>query len=205
MHFAPELFGEYEGQLEVTFGGAGEVDSVARPFTGLGVGTTSNLIRNGGGEQGSVDDHPPVGWESYSGTNWAINPELAHMGSYSIHAGSQSGPNGFVLFQSVDAVELTNWGNAEGVRFYFRAYQRGYEPNNDGAEVSLRFADAQGEELEFHSTGIYADEAWLESTGDHEAPPNTHDAQLLLVCHHYVGPECSAYFDEIEVWAEWLG
>lgn len=205
VHFAPELFGGYEGQLEVAFEGAGGADSVVRPFTGRGVGTTGNLLRNGGGEQGSLDEHPPLGWESLAGASWASTAELSYMGDYSIFAGLAAGSDEFILFQSIDAAGLTNWGDAEGVRFYYRAYHRGWDLNNDLTQVSVRFSDAQEQELEQHPTGIYSSNTWMESTGDHEAPPRTHDVQMFLECHYVSGYECGGYFDEVELWAEWSG
>lgn len=203
--FTPELFGAYEGQLAVSYQSVGEEASVTRPLAGLGVGATANLIINGGGEQGSPADSPPVGWQAFSGSDWRISTDTFFTGFYSIHAGAVGGSEGFILFQSVDVGSLTNWGDASGVLVRMSARHTGLEFQNDPTQVDLRFSDASGEQLSYYGSAAYFGSSWTETTQDQEAPGGTQSVQVILTCYYFIGSECSGYFDEVQLVAEWAG
>jgi hypothetical protein len=169
---------------------------------------TGNLLVNGGGEDGNANDVPPYGWTIVYGPSWSSSWNLATpvAGSRTISAGL--GPplmNQFTLVQQMHVAPLTTWGDAAGVRFYYRAYHRSETNGNDPTWVVLRFHDSGGGELAAYPSGQFSGTTWNESVGNFLAPAGTHHVQLALECNRVYNTWCSGFFDGLEVWAEWLG
>jgi hypothetical protein len=208
--FEPKLFGDHGSALQLAFQDAGVGTSASRPIVGRGVGTTDNLLMNGGGEEGDPLDIPPVSWEAASGPTWSTNWNPVEVGTVEgsrvISAGW--GPPDltvFTLFQLVSGESLTNWDDAAGVRFSYRASHRPESADDDPTWVQLRFLDASGLELEAHVSDTNAAAAWLESEGSFVAPAGTRRVQIMLGCQRMVVDSCNGFFDGIELWAEWPG
>lgn len=206
--FAPARFGDFTGELQVAFEDQGVAGSAVRLIVGRGVGETGNLLVNGGGELGNAIDTPPMGWFIGYGPSWSANwPEATPVeGNRTISAGwGPPGPNQFTLYQQVPVAPLTTWGDAAGVRFYYRAFHRAETDGNDPTWVELRFHDAAGAELAVFPSSPYAGTTWNESVGNFVAPAGTHHVRMSLECDRVVSDWCSGFFDGLEVWAEWVG
>jgi len=206
--FQPGLFGDVGSELEIAYQDQGMATSVTRSLVGRGVGATANLLINGGGELGDATDIPPMGWTIVYGPNWSASWLLAPPveGARTISAGwGPPGTNNFTLYQQLDAASLTTWGDAVGVRFYYRAFHRAETDGNDPTWVEFRFLDAGGLELAIYPSSLSSGATWYESTGNFLAPPGTHQVQLALQCDRVANDWCSGFFDGLEVWAEWLG
>lgn len=206
--FQPNLFGGVGGELQLAYQDQGVATSVTRSLVGRGVGTTANLLVNGGGELGDADDIPPMGWTIGYGPSWAVDSILVPPaeGTRTIFAGW--GPpmgDAFSLFQSIDVTSLTTWDDAAGVRFHYRAFHRAEASNDDPSWVLLRFLDAGGGEIGTHPSSLFSGATWNQSTGDLLAPAGTHHVELALECNRALGDACSGFFDGVELWAEWSG
>ena len=208
VEFTPEMFGSYIGQLDVAFDGIGIRTSVTKELEGVGIGTTENLIVNGGGEEGTRSDSPPIGWLPYPNGrpgNWSNNQDIpAYMGEYSISAGEASA-RVHIIYQRVEANSVTTWGDLAGVRFRYRAYLRTESDDNDPVVIALQFYDYVNNGFLEESSDIQSAAVWTERVIDQEAPARTNNAWFLLVCFHEIGSRCSGYFDEVELVAEWSG
>lgn len=203
--FAPELFGAYTGQLEITFDDAGTPDSIVQNFEGLGIGATPNLLVNGNGEEGLVTTEPPIGWsaERY-GHDWSISQEATPFaGDYSIHADNVSSLN-YWIYQAVSASSITTWGDLVGVRFRSRAFHRAVDPLFC-TSVGFSYLDGDGQSVDGLSSGLHCSPTWLESTGEVEAPANSQSVRFVIGCPPKGLPVCEGFFDEVELVAEWSG
>ncbi len=191
----------------VAFDDAGMSTEATRPVEGRGIGATGNLLVNGGGEEGDLKAIPPEGWDIASGPNWTTTDSAVPVvGDRTIYAGdAPMGFDTFVLHQVVQVSPLTTWGDAEGVRFFFSAYHRAWSAGSDPNHVEFRFADAGVSELALHVFPTNDTSSWVQRSDDWEAPADTHHIQVLLVCDRETGDLCRGYFDEVEVWAQWLG
>lgn len=205
--FGPAQFGPHAGELQLAFQDAGMPASASRPLAGLGVGMTGNLVINGGGEEGNGFE-TPTGWSSAKGawvtTTTGVMPE---QGIRTIVGGWTFSwdPDDYRLHQSISVAPLTTWGDAAGVRFYFRVHHRPATAGEDPTWASLRFLSGEGSVLESQPTATNSTAVWLESTGDWVAPANTHTVQVELACDRTTLYECNGHFDGVEVWAEWNG
>jgi hypothetical protein len=208
VRFDPDLFGDVETELQIAYQDQGMATSAARPIVGRGIGVTGNLLINGGGEQGNATDSPPMGWTIAYGPSWSANWFVAPPveGLRTISAGwGPPGVNQFTLHQQIDVAALTTWGDAAGVRFYFRAFHRSETEGNDPTWVVLRFRDGGGAELTSTSSPMFSGTTWNESVGNTLAPAGTYHVQLVLECTRVMNTWCSGFYDGLEVWAEWLG
>jgi hypothetical protein len=210
VRFDPALFGDVQTELQIAYQDQGTATMESRQIVGRGIGVTGNLLVNGGGELGNSNDVPPMGWNIGYGPSWSANwfeKGLTPVeGSRTISAGW--GPpdvNGFTLHQQIDVAALTAWGDAAGVRVYYRAFHRSETEGNDPTWVELRFHDAGGGELALHPSSLYSSITWNESVGNFVAPPSARTVQLSLQCNRVANDWCSGFFDGLEVWAEWLG
>jgi hypothetical protein len=208
VRFGPELFGDLQSELAVAFLDQGMAASATRQLVGRGVGITRNLLVNGGGEAGNAADTPPMGWQIVTGPSWSANWPLAPPveGSRTISAGW--GPpelDQFTLHQQVHVAPLTTWGDAAGVRFYFRAYHRAESDLNDPTWVVLRLRNAGGSDVGMTQSPPFSGTSWNLSEGNLLAPADTHYLQFALECNRDYNNWCSGFFDDLEVWAEWLG
>jgi hypothetical protein len=205
--FQPSFFGDHAGELRIAIDDVGQPVEVARPFTGRGVGATGNLLINGGGELGSATDSPPMGWTIGYGPAWSSSDLVPPVeGSRTISAGwGPPGINEFSLQQAIDVSSLTTWGDAAGVRFYYRAFHRAETDGNDPTSVVLRARDAGGSELGAFPSPPYAGTTCNESVNNVVVPPGTTAVVLELLCDRVQLEWCSGFFDGLEVWAEWLG
>jgi hypothetical protein len=208
VRFDPDLFGDVQTELQIAYQDQGMATSAARPIAGRGIGVTDNLLINGGGEQGAATDSPPMGWTIAYGPSWSMNWNAAPAveGARTISAGwGPPGIDDFTLYQQLDVAALTTWGDAAGVRFYFRAFHRSETVGNDPTQVVLRFRDGGGAELASISSPELSGITWNESVGNTVAPPGTYHVQLVLECTREMNDWCSGFYDGMEVWAEWLG
>jgi hypothetical protein len=208
VRFDPDLFGDAQTELRVAFQDHGMATSVTRPIVGRGVGVTGNLLVNGGGELGNATDSPPMGWTVAYGPSWSANwDEVPPVeGDRTISAGwGPPGVNQFTLHQQINVAALTTWGDATGMRFYFRVFHRSETEGNDPTWVILRFRDISGGELASSPSVMFSGTTWNESVGNSLAPAGTHRVQLVLECTRVVNDWCSGFYDGMEVWAEWLG
>lgn len=206
--FQPSLFGDHAGELRIGITDAGEAVEVSRPLTGRGVGATGNLLVNGGGELGNADDIPPMGWTIGYGPSWSTswNEATPMEGSRTISAGwGPPGMNTFSLLQAIDVSSLTSWGDAGGVRVYYRVFHRAETNGNDPSSVILRLRDAGGAEVGAFPSPPYAGATWNETTSNVLAPAAATTVVLELQCDRQMNDWCGGFFDGIEVWAEWLG
>lgn len=210
VRFDPALFGDVQTELQIAYQDQGMATMAARQIVGRGVGATGNLLVNGGGELGNATDVPPMGWTIVFGPSWSANwfeeGLIPIEGMRTISAGW--GPpesNSFTLYQQVDVAALTTWGDAAGVRVYYRAFHRSETEGNDPTWVELRFLDSGGSELGLHPSSLYSSTIWNESVGNFFAPPGTRSVQLSLQCNRVMNEWCSGFFDGLEIWAEWLG
>ena len=206
VRFAPNQFGDHMSELVLSFEDAGVPASASRPLTGRGVGTTGDLVVNGGGEEGGSFQSPPVGWTS-SDFNWAVSEAVdPHEGDRTLHAGlAITVANPTVLVQQIDVAQLTQWGDAAGVTFHFRAHHRAQFTDNDPTEVVLRFLAANSSELGVNPSGQNASTHWVEVSGDWVAPPSTHFVRIELRCSTLPTNLCNGHFDGVQLWAEWNG
>lgn len=207
VRFEPDRFGDAVGEARVAYEDRGEPSAAAGMVVGRGIGVTGNLLVNPGGELGEATAIPPMGWTLESGSNWSASWGLVAPleGARTISAGY--GPpdlTQFTLHQVVPVAALTTWGDAEGVRFYYRAHHGGEADGDDPTWVELRFRSSS-EQLEAHPSEIYTGAAWHESAADFVAPAETRYVQLALQCTRVVDTWCSGFFDDLEVWAEWAG
>jgi hypothetical protein len=208
VRFEPNRFGDVDAELQVAYQDEGLAASATRRVVGRGVGVTGNLLINGGGELGNASDIPPTGWTIVYGPNWSAswNAATPFEGNRTISAGyGPPGPTQFTLVQQMHATPLTSWGDASGVRFYYRAFHRAESAGNDPTWVVLRFIDSGGAELSAYPSAQFSGTTWNESAGNVLAPASTHHVQLVLECTRVYNNWCSGFFDGLEVWAEWLG
>lgn len=210
VRFDPALFGDVMTELQIAYQDQGMATMAARQIVGRGVGATGNLLVNGGGELGNATDVPPMGWTIVYGPSWSANwfeEGLTPIeGVRTISAGW--GPpdvSGFTLQQRIDVGALTTWGDAAGVRIYYRAFHRSETEGNDPTWVELRFRDGGGGELALHPSSLHSSTTWNESVGNFVAPPSSRAVELSLQCNRVMNEWCSGFFDGLEVWAEWLG
>ncbi len=206
--FAPRLFGPHAGSLEVEFvDHRGETESVARALVGVGVGATDNLLVNGDGEVGGPDMSPPQGWTAGAG-DWnyfGTDAGLGGFGDYTIYPGEQvGGLSQYTLSQQLQVDGLTTWGDAAGLTFHYRIQLRTFDIGDDPASIILRFGDDGSNTIEEFPSAAFSG-GWQQGTAEHIAPANTHDVQLVLGCLYMQGSLCSAWFDDMELWAEWDG
>lgn len=208
VRFDPALFGDVQTELQIAYQDQGMAAMASRQIVGRGVGATANLLVNGGGELGNANDIPPMGWTIAYGPSWSSSWVLAtpQEGSRTISAGW--GPpvlNDFTLHQQINVAGLTAWGDAAGVRLYYRVFHRSETEGNDPTWVELRFLGSGGNELGSYPSSQYSGITWNESVGNFLAPAGTHYVQLSLRCNRVLNDWCSGFFDGMEVWAEWLG
>jgi hypothetical protein len=206
--FAPELFGDTQTELQIGFEDQGAPTMVSRQILGRGVGTTRNLLINGGGELGDAIDIPPMGWVIDYGPNWSASGQAVtpYEGRRTISPGwGPPGVNDFVLHQQVDLASLTTWGDANGLQVHCRAFHRAVYSGDDPTWIELRFFDSGGGEMELHPGGLFSGITWNESQLSTPVPMGAHDTRLVLQCDRAAGDVCSGYFDGLELWAEWQG
>ena len=208
VRFVSGRFGDAQGELQIEFQDHEMATTASLSLVGRGVGTTDNLVINGGGELGEATDIPPMGWASGYGPSWSASWLIGKPveGDRVISAGwGPPGPNTFTLDQQVDIEALTTWGDAEGVRVRYRAFHRSEAMNDDPTWIELRFLDSAGIEMEVYPGSQHSSPEWNESTGDFVLPAGTHSVRLSLQCERMAGDACSGFFDGVELWAEWTG
>jgi hypothetical protein len=208
VRFAPALFGDVQTELQIGFEDQGAPTMASRQILGRGVGTTSNLLINGGGELGDATDIPPMGWVIDYGPNWSASGQSVtpYEGSRTISPGwGPPGVDDFTLHQQVDMAGLTTWGDANGLQIHYRAFHRAVFDGDDPTWIELRFFDSAGVEMAVHPGTYFSGTTWNQSQLSMLLPVGVHDARLVLQCDRAFGDACSGYFDGVELWAEWQG
>lgn len=206
--FAPTLFGDHAGELQLSFDDAGVPAAASRSVMGRGVGMTGNLVINGGGEEGGAFDIPPPGWDTDSGINWVTtsNNVTPIEGNRTIFAGTAIAvSNPTVLYQHIGVAPLTQWGDAAGVMFHFSAHHRAWTSSNNPTTVILRFLGSDMSALGANPSSTNSQASWAQFSGDWVAPPGTHFIRVELVCASALASNCDGYFDAVQLWAEWQG
>lgn len=208
VRFGPLLFGDHGSELSLAFEDAGMPAAASRPFTGRGIGTTGNLVVNGGGEDSGLFDIPPDGWSDGSGGfNWATssavdpvegNRTLFSAAAFPVASASR-------LYQQIEVASLTQWSDAGGLTFHFSAHHRAQDSNNDPTTVVLRFLSSTETDLGTYPSGMNSSTMWIQEGGDWVAPSGTVFVRVELVCNWSNGTHCNGHFDEVTLTAEWQG
>ncbi|MCH9685730.1 MAG: choice-of-anchor D domain-containing protein [Deltaproteobacteria bacterium] len=206
--FAPDLFGPHAGTLEIEYEGlAGATEMISREMIGVGIGLTGNLVTNGGGEDGATNEAPP-GWTLTAG-NWVTSMGVTivpNSGAHFIWPGNGiPGLSEYSMFQQIPVAGLTTWGDAEDVLFHVSIWARSFDPGNDPMRFTVRFQDGGGANVGEFSSPDFSTPMWTELVGMFEAPRSTGLVQLVLSCSQVSGLSCSAFFDDIEIRAEYQG
>lgn len=206
--FAPERFGDVQTELQLDFQDQGMEAMASLTLLGRGVGTTANLVINGGGEEGEATDIPPMGWTNTYGPSWSANWLIGKPveGDRVISAGW--GPPGdlyFTLDQVVDIAAHTTWDDAAGLQIHYRASHRAEGMGDDPTWIEVRVLDGSGGEIGLHPGSLHSGTHWNMSVGTFQAPLGAHSVRISLQCDRMTGDSCSGFFDGIELWAEWAG
>ncbi len=206
--FMPTLFGLHGATLLAEYDTPTTSLFAALDMTGTGIGATDNLLVNGDGETGADGESPPPGWTAVSGI-WQVTGSpliAAYEGDQYIWPGiGIGGLSQYSVRQQIPVTNLTTWGDAEGIEFHVRSWLRSFEFGNDPAHYTMGFYDGGFSPLGEVVGPISTSEAWVELQSSEVAPAGTEVTQLSLECELQSGSACSAFFDGMEVWAEWNG
>lgn len=203
---SPSRFGPQSQSLTLQFTDAGTPGAATRPIDGMGVGRTTNLLTNPGAEEGPADMVPPQDWMIVSANSWTASggPVEPYTGSRLFRPGNDDATTFFVLAQRVQVDALTTWGDAEGLTFVARARHRGTFTSLDNSWIQLRFGNVGGKLFTLRQSADHDGDNWEHPALPDTAPVGTHYAQIELVCDISVGNGCDGYFDDAELWAEWI-
>jgi hypothetical protein len=198
--FSPNELGLYVGTLAV--GHAGGPD-VARDLAGGGAGQSANLLANPGGESFG---EPPPSWTQVVG-NWiagVLPGEAAPFaGAGYIYADTGANNTDYSLQQTV---AVSTWAVTidQGLlNLAFSSRARALVAGNDQHRIRVHYLDQMGSTLALYNTDYQSVAAWTQYADTRIAPIGTRSVRVELNCRKMNGDFCNAYFDALDLRAEY--
>jgi hypothetical protein len=193
--FAPTLPGVLQRELVIAYGdGAGPAEGVCA-MRGGGAGASDNLVVNGDAETSS---DPPTGWTEIAGSQWYTAGGESGMAP---HGGVRSfwpaTANEAELVQDVPVDKFAEAIENGGLRFEFEVWMRSYTQGQDDRRTILEYRAGGDRVLATFDTDWGSDVEWESYTDDREAPADTVEIRVRLLCHLVSGVYCDGAYDDI--------
>ncbi len=201
--FGPAVLGAHAGGMSIAYAGGREASCA---LVGEGTGTSANLLVNGGGE---MPGEPPPGWQAQvgdwvAGTAGAQNVSALRGGSY---IAATSGPWD-IPFSLQQEVAVDHWADlidAGAMTWTFEGWARSANPFDDEYRVWVRSLDANGDNMMAWNSGWLHSAEWAILAEIQVPPLGTRIVQVELQCRFTTGSECRAYFDDLQLQAQYDG
>jgi hypothetical protein len=164
----------------------------------VGVGTTENLVSNGGAEDFGM---PPPGWVAEMGAGWDASEGTdvdAYAGDGRFNAGDTDDESILRLSQSIDLSKYASLIDAGGVQIAFAGWARSLEGLDEHRFV-LEFETTAGSNLDLFTTSWNTSATWQQFVDTREASSGTRVLKLALDCRLVAGTTCDGYFDEVSL------
>jgi hypothetical protein len=198
VEFAPQLFGTATQELSLDYDSPEGPAFVAVDLTGIGAGTSENLIVNPGGELGGA---PPVGWTEAVGDDWTVYDDFSRSGDYCIVGGLVQGQPGtyrleqtFSLSSHVDVID-----HQAGLAIAYAGYARTWSQNDDIYRFSLRTLDGSGNVVDSIETPDGTGSSWSLRELDLVTKPGVREVEIQVICIFNAGSACDAFFDDLSL------
>jgi hypothetical protein len=191
-------WGQGEGELTVSHADATDgATSVSADLVGDGRGETSNLVRNGDGEQQGT---PPPQWQPVrnAGDDWHTTTASPASGSGAIVAGWGSGIDVLEVRQEIDVEEWAPFVDRGAVTIRLSAALRTDFQDDDPVKVRVVLRN-DDEEVGRFETDWHRSASWMTRNAELLAPVGTRTIVVTLRCDREVGENCNGYFDDVRV------
>jgi hypothetical protein len=191
--FAPASYGQWDGELTLTYAGGGGPAKVA--LHGTSAGQSANLLVNGDAESGG---NPPMGWSNVNGS-WQTRDDGAppHNWQFFIFGGPMNGNGIARLRQRVPLQAFAEVIDNGELDYTFRGWARSLELGNDPHQIVLVFLDGNGDTIDMADLGTREQAVWMVYDDANQVPSSARSVAVDLLCHKHSGNACSALFDDL--------
>jgi hypothetical protein len=193
----PGVVGMSARELELTYQDGASSETAVTLLTMIAIGTTADLVANGGFERGPADA-VPAGWTAVTGA-WRSTADQFYEGQRSALPGSVQFGDVLTLHQTI---ALDPWAETiaiHGMSVGLEGFARGLNILGDQWRVGLSEIDLQGEATILWQSPTTGGPAWTPFGQESELSPTTRSLRVELECVANSGVDCDAWFDAVQL------
>lgn len=193
----PGVVGMAGRELEITYQDGASSETAITLLTMIAIGTTADLVANGGFERGPADT-VPTAWTAVTGA-WRSTPEQFYEGERSAFPGSVLVGDVLSMQQTI---ALDPWAETiatHGMSVQLEGFARALNILGDQWRVALSEVDRQGEASMLWQSPASNAPAWTPFGQESPLSPTTRSLRVELQCLANSGVDCDAWFDAVQL------